>query len=107
MDPVTLGLCSQMDLDFEVGRANKDRPQQPDQGATLMPAEITTGPRAYEEEAQPSAESLFGSRPSAPREEEEEIDVAAVQKDIVRIEAELADVRAKMAGYLKELGVDV
>jgi len=78
MDPVTLGLCSQMDLDFEVGRANKDRPQQPDQGATLMPAEITTGPRAYEEEAQPSAESLFGSRPSAPREEEEEIDVASV-----------------------------
>ncbi|WP_330451232.1 hypothetical protein FLP41_14475 [Paracoccus marcusii] len=31
-------------------------------------------------------------------EPEEEIDVAAVQKDIVRIEAELADVRAKMAG---------
>ena len=40
-------------------------------------------------------------------EPEEEIDVAAVQKDIERIEAELAEVRAKMAGYLKELGVDV
>lgn len=39
-------------------------------------------------------------------EAEEEIDVAAVQKDIDRIEAELADVRAKMAGYLRELGVD-
>src|SRR6056297_2512233 len=39
-------------------------------------------------------------------EPEEEIDVAAVQKDIVRIEAELAEVRAKMTGYLKELGVD-
>ena len=39
-------------------------------------------------------------------EPEEEIDVAAVQKDIDRIEAELADVRVKMAGYLKELGVD-
>ena len=26
---------------------------------------------------------------------------------LVGIEAELADVRAKMAGYLKELGVDV
>jgi type I restriction enzyme M protein len=39
-------------------------------------------------------------------EPEDEIDVAAVQKDIVRIEAELAEVRAKMAGYLKELGVD-
>jgi type I restriction enzyme M protein len=39
-------------------------------------------------------------------EAEEEINVAAVQKDIERIEAELADVRAKMAGYLRELGVD-
>ena len=39
-------------------------------------------------------------------EPEDEIDVAAVQKDIVRIEAELAEVRTKMAGYLKELGVD-
>jgi type I restriction-modification system DNA methylase subunit len=39
-------------------------------------------------------------------EPEDEIDVAAVQKDILRIEAELAEVRAKMAGYLKELGVD-
>jgi type I restriction enzyme M protein len=39
-------------------------------------------------------------------EPEEEIDVAAVQKDIERIEAELAEVRAKMAGYLRELGVD-
>jgi type I restriction enzyme M protein len=39
-------------------------------------------------------------------EAEEEIDVAALQKDIYRIEAELVDVRAKMAAYLKELGVD-
>ena len=27
MDPVTLGLCSQIDLDFEVNRAAKDRPK--------------------------------------------------------------------------------
>jgi len=40
-------------------------------------------------------------------EPEEEIDVAALQKEIDQIEAELADVRGKMAGYLKELGVDV
>ncbi|WP_110631005.1 type I restriction-modification system subunit M [Salinicola salarius] len=40
-------------------------------------------------------------------EPEEEIDVAAVQRDIVRIEGELAEVRKKMDGYLKELGVDV
>jgi len=40
-------------------------------------------------------------------EPEEEIDVAAVQKEINAIEAELSDVRSRMAGYLKELGVDV
>lgn len=39
-------------------------------------------------------------------EAEEEIDVAALQRDINNIEAELVEVRAKMAGYLRELGVD-
>lgn len=39
-------------------------------------------------------------------EAEEEINLGAVQKDIERIETELAEVRAKMAGYLRELGVD-
>jgi hypothetical protein len=43
MDPVTLGLCSQIDLDFEVHRAAKDRPPvEIETGATLLPAEITT-----------------------------------------------------------------
>jgi len=40
-------------------------------------------------------------------EPKEEIDVAAVQRDIVRIESELAEVRARMEVYLRELGVDV
>jgi uncharacterized protein len=45
MDPVTLGLCSQIDLDFEVQRAAKDRPVQPaESGQTLLPAEVTTQP---------------------------------------------------------------
>ena len=39
-------------------------------------------------------------------EPEAEIDIAAVHKDIVRIETELSEVRAKMASYLKELGVN-
>lgn len=39
-------------------------------------------------------------------EEEEEIDIAAVQKEIDQLEAELAEVRSQMRGYLKELGVD-
>jgi type I restriction enzyme M protein len=39
-------------------------------------------------------------------EPEEEIDVAALQKEIMQIESELSEVRGRMAGYLKELGVD-
>ncbi|MDP2227987.1 MAG: type I restriction-modification system subunit M [Moraxellaceae bacterium] len=38
-------------------------------------------------------------------EEEEEIDVAAVEQEIERLEGELVEVRARMKQYLKELGV--
>ena len=40
-------------------------------------------------------------------EPEEEIDIAEVQREIDQIEAELVEVRAKMRGYLKELGISV
>jgi hypothetical protein len=47
LDPVTLGLCSQIDLDFEVNRASKDKPEAPvDTGPTLLKAEDTTGDKA-------------------------------------------------------------
>jgi type I restriction enzyme M protein len=39
-------------------------------------------------------------------EEEEEIDMAAVQKEIVQIETELKETQKEMAKYLKELGLD-
>jgi hypothetical protein len=42
MDPVTLGLCSQIDLDLEVQRANKEKPVPAESGATLLPASETT-----------------------------------------------------------------
>jgi hypothetical protein len=43
MDPVTLGLCSQIELDFEVQRAAKEKPTDPGYGgATLLPASETT-----------------------------------------------------------------
>lgn len=45
MDPVTLGLCTQIALDFEVTKAAKWAPQKPveeaEAGDTLMPAEET------------------------------------------------------------------
>ena len=77
LDPVTLGLCSQLDLDLEVARANKDRPQAAvDHGATLLSAEITTGPRP---EASFSKEDVFGSKPVAPaKNEDDDIDVDSV-----------------------------
>ncbi len=43
MDPVTLGLSSQIDLDFEVQRAAKEKPTESAYGgATLLPASETT-----------------------------------------------------------------
>jgi hypothetical protein len=74
MDPVTLGICSQIDLDFEVNRASKDKVAPPeDRGQTLVPAEITTAPKS-----QPTTqEEVFGVAP-AKRKEEEKIDVDSV-----------------------------
>ena len=55
MDPVTLGLCSQLDLDFEVQRAAKDKPAEPEErGATLLPAEVTTAAEAHPEPGAPA-----------------------------------------------------
>src|SRR5262249_52304737 len=66
LDPVTLGLCSQIDLDLEVHRAAKEKPAEPDRGVTLLPAEVTTAKPAPEEQ------------PEAPRKPAEELDVEAV-----------------------------
>jgi hypothetical protein len=48
MDPVTLGLASQIDLDFEVNRANKEKPAPAETGATLLPAAETTARKEAE-----------------------------------------------------------
>jgi uncharacterized protein len=37
MDPVSLGICSQIDLDIEVERSAKNRPSHAETGDTLMP----------------------------------------------------------------------
>jgi hypothetical protein len=48
VDPVSLGLCTQIDLDFEVGRAAKSRPQ-PEIGATLLTPDQSLAPEPEEE----------------------------------------------------------
>ena len=49
IDPVTLGLCSQIELDFEVARAAKEKPIDASYGgATLLPASETTKKDEFE-----------------------------------------------------------
>ena len=63
MDPVTLGLCSQIDLDLEVNRASKGRDQAAPVGDTLLPAALT-------ERLQPEQPKVRG--------EDDELDADAV-----------------------------
>ena len=88
MDPVTLGLCSQIDLDFEVEKAAKSLPQQdlpPAEGATLLPASETIAPREFEvpardternaeREAEREADAVFAKLKSMKGPEEDEDD---------------------------------
>ena len=55
LDPVTLGLCSQIDLDFEVQRASKEKPAPAESGVTLLPAAVTTAPPEPAEPETPAA----------------------------------------------------
>jgi len=68
MDPVTLGLTSQTDLDLEVQRANKEKPAPIETGATLLPAAETTARKETQETLAPAPDK----KPS------EELDVSAV-----------------------------
>jgi len=45
LDPVTLGLCSQIDLDMQVSKAAKEKPAPSEHDrVTLLPASVTTAP---------------------------------------------------------------
>jgi uncharacterized protein len=77
MDPVTLGLCSQIDLDFEVNRAAKERPKvEEDRSQTLVSAEITTARPAPSAPA--SQLEVFGVPTAKPKSVEERVDVNSV-----------------------------
>lgn len=72
-DPVTLGLCSQLELDIEVEKGAKNAPPRPEgeMADTLMPVEESTS-----EEALAAAFSMDPTPSSS--NEEEEIDADAV-----------------------------
>ena len=72
MDPVTLGLCSQIELDMEVERASRGVPAGAEAapGPTLAPIDETTSDAAIE--------AALRSGPRRQEREEEEIDPDAV-----------------------------
>lgn len=82
MDPVTLGLCSQIDLDLEVERASKGKPlpTAAELGATLQSASETENldfnyRNDREEEKEIDADAVFAklsSLKSAPRDDDED-----------------------------------
>jgi uncharacterized protein len=76
MDPVTLGLCSQIDLDIEVQRASKGLPQAAPTGETLLPAALT--------------ERLQPEMPK-PRGEDDELDADAVFAKLSALKGNVRD----------------
>jgi hypothetical protein len=73
MDPVSLGLCSQIDLDFEVERAARTMPDHVPavEGSTLLPASQTTAAQAL---AAAAAARAVPTEREQKREEEREAD---------------------------------
>ena len=84
VDPVALGLCSQIDLDFEVQKAAKDRPPEPEAeaGETLLPASQTenlpvfadgdTPPEPAPVEDEPTADTVFAKLNALKKDAEDE-----------------------------------
>ncbi|UXN02881.1 MULTISPECIES: DUF1013 domain-containing protein [unclassified Bartonella] len=73
-DPVTLGLCSQIDLDIEVEKAAKNRPADMPRDETLLPASATENygyDRGHEEE-ELDADKIFAKLSSMKRKDEDE-----------------------------------
>lgn len=62
MDPVTLGLCSQIDLDIEVEKAAKNRPQPEAHDATLLSARATENLPAQDDETPADEDVLDESK---------------------------------------------
>ena len=94
--------------DFEQGtNQNRLRDEDMDKIVRTFKAFRAVDKYAYAAEFDEIAENDFNL--NIPRyvdtfEEEEEIDIAGVQKEIANIEAELAKTRREMNGHLKELG---
>ncbi|HHZ09012.1 MAG TPA: DUF1013 domain-containing protein [Rhizobiales bacterium] len=76
MDPVTLGLCSQIDLDLEVQRASSGKQPAAPAGDTLLPASLT-------ERLTPEA--------AKPKREDEELDASKVFAKLSALKGRIED----------------
>ncbi|GAA2857635.1 hypothetical protein GGQ99_002299 [Aminobacter niigataensis] len=76
LDPVALGLCSQIDLDIEVQRASRGREAPAPTGDTLLPASLTE--RLTPEQA-------------APKDEDKELDANAVFAKLSALKSKTPD----------------
>lgn len=76
LDPVALGLCSQIDLDIEVQRASRGREAAAPTGDTLLPASLTE--RLTPEQA-------------APKDEDRELDANAVFAKLTALRSKTPD----------------
>lgn len=76
MDPVTLGLCSQIELDLEVKRASKDAgiPNEVSEGTTLLTAEEALARATARQEEYGSTEDGDGEGRRAPANEDLDAD---------------------------------
>jgi hypothetical protein len=77
MDPVTLGLCSQIDLDFEVQRASAGKPAPAPSGETLLPASMTERltpslEKEKEEDKELDADAVFAKLSALKKKDDEE-----------------------------------
>jgi hypothetical protein len=85
LDPVTLGLCSQIDLDMQVAKAAKEKPAPSEhERVTLLPASVTTAP-----DQEPAYEDNRAAAASA--KSQEDADVASVFAKLKKIGGTKAD----------------
>lgn len=81
MDPVTLGLCSQIDLDMEVSRAARSAPAEQQPGDTLLPASQTEDLPVSERSGEEARE----------KDEDEELDADAVFAKLSSLKSDRPD----------------
>lgn len=76
LDPVALGLCSQIDLDIEVQRASRGREAPAPTGDTLLPAALT---------------ERLTPQQAAPKDEDKELDANAVFAKLTALRSKTPD----------------